>query len=194
MYVIEPVPERVLKIYLKCRGSSGRVFYGLEDVCESLTLAFIEECVGKNYGDLIKIVTKRKGGFYYDRETRSFGYTQKEEARYDPAEWILRVETGDKITAEDLRPVYWQLRSQRYRYRPWRDRHGRKASNAYGHYRKPKTQNEKRAAFPNKDEGEPEIRGRRNKNNLPTGWDDFLSHNDACWKTQYKRRHQYRPR
>ncbi len=192
MYVIEPAPERVLKIYLKCRGSSALVFYGMEDLCEGLTLTFIEECVGKNFGDLIKIVTKRKSGFYYDKETRSFGHTQKEEARYDPAEWILRTETGDKLTAEYLSPLYWKFR---YRYcRPWINRQGRRAR-AYGHWRGPRTSNEKRQAFVLKDEGEPSIRGRRNSNNLPTGWDDYYTHNDACWKTQYKKRkRQYRPK
>ncbi len=193
MYVIEQAPERVLKIYLKCRGSSGRVFYGLEDVCESLSLDFVEGFVGKNYGDLIKTVTKRKSGFYYDKETRSFGYAQKEEARYDPAEWILRTETGDKITAEDLRTIYWLLRSRRYL--PWRDRHGRKASNAYGHWRSPRTTNERRQAFQNVAEGEPPIRARRNKTNLTNAWDDCQTHNDSCWKTQYKKRkRQYRPK
>ncbi len=192
MYVIEPVPERVLKIYLCCRGSDSRVFYGLEDLCEDLTLDFVEKFVGRNYGDRIKIVTARAHGLVWDAENKKFGYKYPEKFHHEEAEFIIRTEDGEKLTAHELKDTYWRIRARLWRS-SW-PRWGRKARNAYGHYRKPKTQNEKRAAFPNKDEGEPEIRGSRNKNNLPTGWDDFLSHNDACWKTQYKRRHQYRPR
>ena len=193
MYVIEPVPERVLKIYLCCRGSSSRVFYGLEDLCEDLTLDFVERFVGRNYGDLIKIVTARAHGLVWDAEKKKFGYKHPEKFHHVEAEFIIRTEDGEKLTSHELKDTYWRIRARLWRYMC--PSMGRKACNAYGHYRKPQTLNEKRQAFPNKDDGEPEIRGRRNKNNLPTGWDDYLSHNDACWKTQYKKRkRQYRPR
>jgi hypothetical protein len=47
-------------------------------------------------------------------------------------------------TAEELRPVYWRLRSRPYR--PWANRHGRKTDGCYGTYRHPRTTNERRQA------------------------------------------------
>jgi hypothetical protein len=188
MYVIEPSPDREIKIYLHCCGTRSRVFYVLEDLCTQLTLDFVEKNVGLNYGYSIKIVTKRASGLQWDAEYK-FTYLHPEEAYWHPAAFIIRTEEGEKLTAEDLRPTYWGLRRWRYRW----PRMGRKAERAYGTYRNPRTTNERRQAFQNKDEDEPPIRARRNKNNIITAWDDRLAHNDANWKTQYKRRHQYRP-
>lgn len=193
MYVIEPFPEREAKIYLCCSGSRSSVFYGLEDLCENLTLDFIERFVGRNYGDLIKIVTERAHGLAWDTEKKNFGYKNPEKFYHEEADYILRTEDGEKLTSHELKDVYWRFRWRRGR--PWRDRHGRKASGVYGHWRSPKTTNERRQAFQNVAEGEPPIRARRNKTNLTNAWDDHQTHNDACWKTQYKKRkRQYRPK
>lgn len=193
MYVIEPFPEWETKIYLYCCGRRSRVFYGLDDLCENLTLDFVERCVGRNYGDPIKIVTERAHGLVWDTEKSKFGYKNPEKFYHVEAEFIIRTEPGEKLTSHELKDVYWRFRWQCRR--PWRDRHGRKASNVCGHWRSPSTTNEKRQAFQNIDDGEPPIRARRNKTNLTDAWDDNHTHNDACWKTQYKKRkRQYRPK
>ena len=35
-------------------------------------------------------------------------------------------------------------------------------------------------------------RPRRNVRNLPSAWDDIWGHNEKCWKTQSKRKHQWK--
>ena len=97
MYVIEPFPEWETKIYLCCCGSRSRVFYGLEDLCANLTLDFVEKFVGRNYGDLIKIVTERANGLVWDDENRKFGYKNPEKFYNVEADFILRKEDGEKL-------------------------------------------------------------------------------------------------
>jgi len=192
MHTIDPAPKREPNIYLHCRGVGTRVFCGLDHLCSEITLGFIGIHVGNTYYDEIKIVTTRASGGYWDKGRRAISYRHPEQYYWKPAEYIIRTEDGQRLTAEYLRPVYWEWRSRQRR--PWRDRHGRKASKVYGNWRSPKTTNERRQAFQNVDEGEPPIRARRNKTNLINAWDDTITHNDASWKTQSKRRHQYRPK
>ena len=71
-------------------------------------------------------------------------------------------------------------------------RMGRKTEGIYGRIRRPKTTQERRLSFHNKDEGEPKIRPKRRCHSLPSAWDDIVAHNDASWKTQSKRKHQYK--
>ncbi len=65
------------------------------------------------------------------------------------------------------------------------------------HYRSPKTTQEQRWAHAWDDEEfAPKTgfaRGRRRANALPNSWDDIHGQNDRSWKTQSKRRHQWRP-
>lgn len=80
-----------------------------------------------------------------------------------------------------------------YNWNRRRDR-GEKAC-AYGHWRAPKTTNERRWAHAwDDDENAPKTgfaRGRRRAHALPNLWDDFMSHNDKSWKTQTKYRKQW---
>lgn len=194
MHVVNSSPEREIKTYLHCGGQCTRVFANLEALCEELSLAWIEESVGLHYGSLIKIVTKRKSGLQWDDVKRRFVYKNPEEFFYREAEFIIRTEQGEKLTAEELQPIYWEIRGRRWKKRRYgRYRHGRKTECCYGTFRHPKTNNERRQAFQNKDEGEPPIKPRRNHKSIITAWDDRYSHCDANWKTQSKRRRQYRP-
>ncbi len=64
-------------------------------------------------------------------------------------------------------------------------------------WRNPKTTQEQRWAHAWDDEEfAPKTgfaRGRRSAHALPNSWDDIYGHNDRSWKTQSKRRHQWRP-
>lgn len=74
--------------------------------------------------------------------------------------------------------------------RQWRDR-GQRAR-AYGHWRSPKTFQEKKAYYATTDweEVNIKVRGKRKPHNLVDTWDDLHSHNEKCWKrhrrTQWK--------
>lgn len=193
MYDIEPPLEREVKVYLCSRVSgTATVFASIEDFCTHNSLDFVERWVGRKYGDPIKIVTKRRSGCFYDKETRKIGWSQPEEYYYEEADFIIRSDTGESLTAEELSPVYWELRSRRWRG-SWTRRQGLKSGTCYGTFKTPKTINEIRQAVQNKDDGEPPIRGRRNKNNLPSAWDDKYSDAQKSWKYQSKRKKQYRP-
>ena len=191
MHVIPSAPERETQVFVHCRGSISRAYNSVEDLCRDTPLDFIERSVGRHYDSPIKIVTRCRSGFEYDKETRKFWHRHPEEYYYYGADFIIRTDTGEKLTAEELRPVYWRLRSRPWI--SWRNRHGRKTDGCYGTYRHPKTLNEIRQAFQNKDENEPPIRARRNRNNLITAWDDRNAHSEKSWKAQSKRKRQFRP-
>ncbi len=191
MHVIPSAPERETQVYVHCCGTLSRVYNSVEDLCRDMPLDFIEEWVGYQYNDTIKVVTKRRSGMNWDKETSTFYWMNPEEYFYRSADFIIRTDTGEKLTAEELRPVYWRLRSRPYR--PWAHRHGRKTDGCYGTYRHPKTTNERRQAFQNKDENEPPIRARRNHNNLINAWDDRNADTEKSWKAQSKRKRQFRP-
>jgi len=191
MHVIPSVPERETQVFVHCRGAISRVYNSVEELCQDMPLDFIERYVGRHYDSPIKIVTRCRSGFEYDKETRKVWHRHPEEYYYYPADYIIRTDTGEKLTAEELRPVYWRLRSRPYR--PWEQRHGHKTDGCYGTYRHPKTNNERRQAFQNKDENEPSIRARRNFNNIITAWDDRNAHSEKSWKAQSKRKRQFRP-
>ena len=102
----------------------------------------------------------------------------------------IAVEDGNFVTPDRLVGLFrdWWNDRPRYRY----NRHGWNR-NAYGSFRSPKTTNERRqVAAATVDDGAPPVRCARNFRNLPDAWDDFYGHSDRNWKTQSKRRHQYR--
>ncbi len=191
MHVIPLVPERETQVFVHCRGAVSRVYNSVEDLCRDMPLDFVEEFVGYYYDSEIKIVTKLKSGLNWNKETRTFYWMNPEEYFYRSPLYIIRTDTGEKLTAEELRPVYWRLRSRPWV--PWRNRHGRKTDGCHGTFRHPKTNNERRQAFQNKDENEPSIRARRNFNNIITAWDDRNAHSEKSWKAQSKRKRQFRP-
>lgn len=193
MYDIEPPLEREVKVYLCARGSiTATVFSNIEDFCTYNSLDFVERWVGRCYGDPIKIVTKRRSGASYDKETRKIVWKHPEEYYYEEAAFIIRTDIGESLTAEELAPIYYRLRALRWKGR-WTRKQGLKSGCCYGTWKTPRTLNEIRQAVQNKDEGEPPIRGRRNKNNLPSAWDDKYSDAQKSWKYQSKRKKQYRP-
>jgi hypothetical protein len=109
---------------------------------------------------------------------------------------------NDKLVTPDRLVGLWReyCRNVRNPYRYgwfWERRRSRgEKKQAYGHWRAPKTTNERRWAHAWDDEEfAPRTgfaRGRRRANALPNLWDDLYGHNDKSWKTQSKRRHQWR--
>jgi len=100
-------------------------------------------------------------------------------------------ENGLLITPDVIRSAYydWMVnRPPRY-YRPWKRGWWR------SRHRCPKTTNERRQYDACMlDEDAPNVRGERRPSNLPNTWDDRARHNDNCWKTQSKRKHQWKPK
>jgi len=70
-------------------------------------------------------------------------------------------------------------------------RWGRRRKQAWGGWRVPRSQAEKRAVVCAQEQGV-KVRCSRNIANLPDTWDDYRSHMDKCWKTQSKRKKQWK--
>ena len=193
MHIIEPSLGREVKIYLCQKGAvRPTVYSNIDEFCSRRSLEFIKGWVGEYYGDPIKIVISRASGFSHDRETRRFYYKYPETFYIQPAEFIVRTDTGERLTLEELQPLYYAFYRRNRASTPYWRRQGLKSGCCYGRFRSPATTNERRQAFPNEDEGEPPIRGRRRAHSLPNTWDDVHSDSQKSWKYQSKRRHQYR--
>lgn len=54
------------------------------------------------------------------------------------------------------------------------------------------TQERRWATAWNDEEFAPRVRGKRSARMIPNSWDDIRGHNDKSWKTQTKRRHQWK--
>lgn len=65
---------------------------------------------------------------------------------------------------------------------------------AYGSFRYIKTTQERRMSLAFDEENFVKCRSSRTDANLPNSWDDIDSHNDKSWKTQSKRKHQWKPK
>lgn len=88
--------------------------------------------------------------------------------------------------------VYRITRTTPSYYYRYKRTNGRKKC-AYGSHRSPRTFQERKWAHAwNDEEFTPMARGRRQGYHLPTNWDAPPSHNDKCWKTQSKRKHQWK--
>ncbi len=82
--------------------------------------------------------------------------------------------------------------SKDYRNRYNRTSNGRRKK-AYGHYRHIRTFQERKLADAWDDvEFAPKTRSARTSKILPNPWDDILGHNDKSWKTQSKRKKQWK--
>lgn len=87
---------------------------------------------------------------------------------------------------------FWEnrnkIRNDHFKHnRSWKFKH---SSTRYKH---PLTQQARRMACAvNKDEGEPEFRGKRKKTSLMTYWDDVKTRHSTGWKYSTKRRKQYK--
>lgn len=104
-------------------------------------------------------------------------------------------ENGVYLSPDRLVGLYRQWRRERLSGRSWTSDCGRRPQ-AYGGYRTIKTTQERRMAFDDPESIELGItihrRCARNAVNLPNAWDDIKSHSDKSWKTQSKRRSQWR--
>lgn len=100
------------------------------------------------------------------------------------------------ITPDRLVGMYRAWKYDRYQQRINRFkyfRHKRTLKRAYGGFKHPRTTAEKRAFCSLKDEEYTNLgRARRNIPNLPDLWDDRYAHADKSWKTQSKRKHQWK--
>jgi hypothetical protein len=164
----------------------------VEALCEDISLETLENFCAETWKTPIKIVTRAKGGIYWDKEKGTIRWAQKEEYYFAESTIIIRTEDGDKLTVEDLRPVYYRLRARKYR--SWKDAKSRgRRRSVYGKFRHIRTTNERRQSFANRDEEEPFVRARRNHKNLPSEWADQYSRPQRGWKWQSKRRKQWRP-
>jgi len=138
---------------------------------------------------------------------KDFGYnpTDRTTARncFDDHDWMFGDYIGnsrcryicyedDKLVTPDrlvgLRRDWIGRRRLNYRWLYWRS-----YNRAYRGNRRIRTTQERRWAHAWDDvEFAPRVRGRRTAHSLPNSWDDIRGHNDKSWKTQSKRRHQWK--
>lgn len=100
------------------------------------------------------------------------------------------VDEGENVVPIcELRRIYNEFLKKpprRYYHYAWR-------RTAYGGWRHVKTYQEKKAYYDTLEQDYPvKVRGRRKPDQLPDLWDDQYAHNDKSWKTQTKRRHQWK--
>lgn len=104
----------------------------------------------------------------------------------------IALEDANLITPDRLVGLYrawWDERPRMNWY--WRG-HGW-TRNAWGGMRRVRTTNERRQIDAWKDEEDaPKVRAARNYRNLPNSWDDYMAHSDRSWKTQSKRKNQWK--
>ena len=136
-----------------------------------------------NYEYQLEVRRLNRGNYAYPGRDRA-GIIWPE--RYHT--WILRDSIGDTYDPEKIRA---DRRKQYPRPRKWW--WSRRGGYAWGGHRAIRTFQERKWASAWDDEEDcPRVRARRNARNLPEPWDDIPSHNDKCWKTQSKRRHQWK--
>lgn len=146
-----------------------------------------------------------------ESDLKAFGYTEVDRTdapriwsdanRYhlDNLNWMksnrncyLAYEDCKHVTPDRLVGLYrawWDERPRMNWY--WRG-HGW-TRNAWGGMRRIRTTNERRQIEAWKDEEDvPKVRAARNYRNLPNSWDDYMAHSDRSWKTQSKRKHQWK--
>lgn len=151
----------------------------------------------------------KKIGFYHitqdyeERPKRSFRVTSwadKPDKMYETVEekkYVIVNENGTILSKETILGEYRKFlrnwKSPYDWYSKWiRLRNGRKKS-AYGGFRHPKTLNELKANESlDEDAIEYGVKIREKRKYLPTVRDDNYSHNDKSWKTQSKRRKQWK--
>jgi len=106
----------------------------------------------------------------------------------DHHQYAIRDSFGDFLDPFVIQADY----NERHPHIPkWR--RGSHRRTAYGRFRHPRSTQEKRWVHAWDDEEfAPKVRAKRGMRYLPDAWDDYLSHNDKCWKTQSKRRHQWK--
>lgn len=108
--------------------------------------------------------------------------------------WVVADQNGKLFTRDRLVGLYldWYCANPN----PYRSRYSRRngyKKHAYGGFRSFKTFQERKWANAWDDEEfAPKVRAARNSSNLPNSWDDFYAHSDKCWKTQSKRKHQWK--
>lgn len=112
---------------------------------------------------------------------------------------VARTHTGKRLDAVRLLVSYarrWEAdRDRRWRTRWLKDWNGEgpvpgtgKRGSYSRHYKKPKTQAERRWAVWEVEDGEPAIRAARQAHYLPTRWDDCYRRVERSWKSQHKGR------
>ena len=138
----------------------------------------------------------------WESDLKEFGYTKDERVngRYlfgDAPKYALWMEVrfrytaqedGKFITPDRLIGMYRAYIANRKleRQRWWGN------SAAYGGHRSVRTTQERKQAQYQDEEYYVPVRAARNLANLPEAWDDIISHNDRSWKTQSKRKRQYK--
>lgn len=193
MFIVQPYPEDATRYVVIHRFGGPREWLTIEEFIYRYTLDFIRDQVAYHFDSPIKVIDQRRGGLHYDRLTSKCVWDVPEISHDEPCEWIIRDTYGNRLTAKEMEPRYYE----EYRARRWRcrkNRQGRKTDHLWGSWRSMKTNNERKAAYVNVDDGEPTIRGARNHNNIPNAWACESRHAvQKNWKRQSKRKHQWRP-
>lgn len=133
---------------------------------------------------------KRCGTVYYYDKKYCHKVNCREHDNSIPA-YAVYDQDGNLYTPDRLIGL-WRKRIQERRKQ---FHYPKRSKRAWGHFRKIRTLQERKWAHAWDDEEfAPKIRAARQGKNLPDAWDDYSAHNDKCWKTQSKRRRQWKPK
>lgn len=182
------LPNNNPGFYIICKDGHGKVrivrFY------ETLEKLVFAEKYHNFYGgkkasfseDLNERVPYHWDKYFYLRDGDLFDDQQGSQSAFvvvDHFENVVPLCELNRVSTECFQPY-------RYRRYNWR-------RTAYGSWRRVNTFQEKKAYYDTLEQEVPiKVRGCRKSRQLPDAWDDLHSHNDKCWKTQSKRRHQWK--
>lgn len=151
---------------------------------------------------------------FYESDIEAFGYSELDRTKkgwlFDDcpvSPWLERdlvrmgwlnhycytvYEDGKFITPDRLVGFYREFRIKRAASwdRKWRQRRSR--NKAYGGHRRVRTFQERKMACAQDEEYFIKVRPSRNTANMVEPWDDIIAHNDKSWKTQSKRKKQWK--
>lgn len=183
------------------RKVNGSYYKSLEEFFKGNTEHTIKKYVGYSINDKICVgVTKTDYGRgyckrRYIRKAHHCGKINCHEHDEHRLAMAVYDHLGKLYTPDHLIGLYreWvRTRPNNLYKQRWFRRNGCKKS-VWGGFRNIKTAQERKWAHAWDDEEfAPKVRAARQGHNLPDSWDDYQRHSDKSWKTQSKRKYQWR--
>lgn len=178
-------------IYVYQRNHKGNLHL-IEEYASPREFArhYSERMVTNNFAndDSVRTYHVDWAGYRVDRGWSSLEYKVYAKVAYNEKDKLLPVSELVGYTRKAIKKGGVLYKGRYYYWNSW-------SKKAYGGWRHPRTTQERKWAHAWDDEEFcPPPRARRQGRYLPTVWDDIYAHSEKSWKTQSKRRHQWRPK
>lgn len=151
----------------------------------------VNESIIKDHFGYTDVDRRDKYYNFFGETPNEFGYIACSSYRYFVEDWEGKYVTPDRLIGDYRK---WQKTRKKNVHWSHRriNRNGWKKP-AYAGYRQINTKQERtwNNAWDD-EEFAPKGRAARNNHNLPDSWWDIMGHNDKCWKTQSKRKRQWK--